>query len=337
MGSEIPIPTTSFTNTTLGGGANTSYQLQRVGVELNINAKVLLNREVSLVVNVTVRALAGDRQVGNLAIPSFSTRLVAHTIRVAEGETNILGGIISESETESVTGIPGLKDLPILEVHIFGQQHKTRDQAEVIIMLTPHIVRMPDITEEDMRGVYVGSESNLRLRPSYDREPETAAAPPRPAAAAPAAILAPTAPAAPPTPTTAVVSFPTPVTTAAQGQTAVSLAINGPDINGTELTFQFDPAAFSIREIREGGFLAESGQAVAVVRNIDNQKGTARITLERSPGAPAASGNGTLLTLMLEPGSKKGASTLRVTEFGVRDARQVLHPGRPTEVSVTVP
>jgi len=163
VGSEIPVPTTSFTNTTLGGGANTSYQMQRVGVELNINAKVLLNREISMVVNVTVRALAGDRQVGNLAIPSFSTRLIAHTIRVAEGETNILGGIISESETESMTGIPLLKNIPILK-YIFGQEHKTKDEAEVIIMLTPHIVRMPDITEEDLRGVYVGSESNLRSR-----------------------------------------------------------------------------------------------------------------------------------------------------------------------------
>jgi general secretion pathway protein D len=84
--------------------------------------------------------------VGDLLIPVFSNRIVAHTIRLAEGETNILGGIISETETTSITGIPGLKDVPLLK-YLFGQEHKTRDNAEVIIMLTPHIVRMPNITE----------------------------------------------------------------------------------------------------------------------------------------------------------------------------------------------
>jgi general secretion pathway protein D len=354
VGSEIPIPTTSFTNTTLGGGANTSYQLQRVGVELNINAKVLLNREVSMVVNVTVRALAGDRQVGNLLIPSFSTRLVAHTIRVAEGETNILGGIISESELESTTGIPGLSSLPILK-HIFGQQHKTREQAEVIIMLTPHIVRMPDITEDDLRGVFVGSETNLRLRPDYDNRLN---APATPAANPPAANPTPNPPApqprggaalpglpgalpgattAPATPTSSVVSFAAPVTLAAQGATSVNLAINGSDIAGADILLTYDPAAFTIREVKDGGFLSRDGQTVAVVRNVDNQKGTARIALERSAGAAPLSGTGNIVTIELEPTSRKGSSTLRVTEFGVRDTKQVLHPGKGTEVQVTAP
>src|SRR6185295_8072955 len=121
----------------------TSYTLQQVGVQLDILSKVLLNRDVSLNVTVTVRALAGDRAVGNVNIPVFSNRIVAHTIRLAEDQTNILGGIISETESKSMTGLPGLKDVPFLKF-LFGTEHNQRDQAEVIIMLTPHIVRMPD-------------------------------------------------------------------------------------------------------------------------------------------------------------------------------------------------
>jgi general secretion pathway protein D len=337
VGSEVPVPTTSFQSTNIGGGATTAYTLQQVGVQLDILSRVLLTRDISLQVTVTVRSLAGDRQVGDLLIPVFSNRVVAHTIRLKEGETNILGGIISETDTVSMTGIPGLKDVPFLK-YIFGQEHKTRDQAEVIIMLTPHIVRMPDITEDDIKGIIVGSETNLRLRADYGSPAPLPLAPQqRPPAPAPGAGAIPPVPSAPPVPTTATVAFaPAPVTLAPQGQTAISMSINGPNILGTDLTLSFDPAAFSIKDVHDGGFLSKDGQVVALVHNIDNQKGTATVSLERSPNSAVVSGNGTLLTLMLEPGAKKGPSALRVTTFGVRDARSV-HPGGSTEVQVTVP
>jgi general secretion pathway protein D len=334
IGSEVPVPTTSIQNNNFGGGATTAYTLQQVGVQLDIVSKVLLNREVSLQVTVQLRSLAGDRAVGDLLIPVFTNRVVAHTIRLAEGETNILGGIISNTETITVAGVPGLKDVPFLKF-LFSQERKTRDQAEVIIMLTPHIVRMPDITEDDVRSVLVGGENNLRLRPDYG-SPEALPLAPRPATAAPGPTSS-TAPAAPPTPTTASLRFAqAPVTLATQGQTAVNLSIDGPNILGTDFTLTFDPAAFTIKDIREGGFLSRDGQVIALVQNIDNQKGVAKVALERSPTAPLLSGNGTLVTLMLEPGTKKGPSSLRVTDFGVRDAR-VLHPGGSTELQITVP
>ena len=339
VGSEVPVPTTSFQSTNIGGGATTAYTLQQVGVQLDIVSRALLTREVSLQVTVTVRALAGDRLVGDLLIPVFSNRIVAHTIRLAEGETNILGGIISETETVSITGIPGLKDVPLLKF-IFGQEHKTRDQAEVIIMLTPHIVRMPDITEDDLKGIIIGSETNLKLRPDYGSPtplplPAQPAQPTRPPAAGAAVI--PPVPTAPPPATTASVAFAAPVTLSAGGPTAVNVSINGPNILGTDLTLSYDPSAFSIKDVRAGEFLSKDGQIVALVHNIDNKKGTATVSLERAPTAPLVSGSGTLLTVVLEPGTKKGPSPLRVTSFGVRDARSTLHPGSSAEVQITVP
>jgi general secretion pathway protein D len=263
---------------------------------------------------------------------------VAHTIRLAEGETNILGGIISDTEAVSASGIPGLKDIPFLK-YLFGTEHKTRDQAEVIIMLTPHIIRMPDITEEDLRGVNVGGENNLRLRPNYGSPAPLPLAPQQPRPAAPAAPGggASVIPPVPPTPTSAALSFPSaPVTLAAQGQTAINVSINGPNVGGTDLTLTYDPSAFTVKDIREGDFLTRDRQVIAMVQNIDNQKGIVRVSLERPPTAPLVSGTGTLVTLLLEPGSRKGASPLRITEFGVRDGR-VLHPGAATEVQVNVP
>src|SRR5688572_446825 len=333
VGSEVPVPTTSFTNTTIGGGAQTSYTLQQVGVQLDLVSRVLPTRNVSLQVTVTVRALAGERPVGDVLIPVFSNRIVAHTIRLAEGETNVLGGIISETETVTITGIPGLKDIPLLK-YIFGQEHKTRDEAEVIIMLTPHIVRMPDITVNDLKALVIGSETNLRLRPNYG-SPTPPPVPPQPRPQA--SVPVPPVPTAAPAPTTATVGFAAPVTLASSGTTSVNLSINGPNILGTDLTLTFDPSAFTIKDVHDGGFLSRDGQVVALVHNIDNKKGTATVSLERSPAAPVVSGTGNLVTLSLEPGTKKGPSALRVTAFGVRDARATVHPGTTAEVQVTVP
>ena len=210
------------------------------------------------------------------------------------------------------------------------------DQAEVIIMLTPHIVRMPEITEEDLKGILIGSETNLRMRPNYGGSPTPLPLPAQPARP-PAANVVPPVPTAAPAPTTATVGFAAPVTLASAGPTAVNVSINGPNILGTDLTLSFDPLAFSIKDVRDGGFLSKDGQVVAMVHNIDNKKGTATVSLERAPNAPVLSGNGTLLTLTLEPGTKKGPSPLRVTSFGVRDARSGLHQGGAAEVQVTVP
>jgi len=338
VGSEVPVPTTSFQSTNIGGGATTSYTLQQVGVQLDIVSKVLLNREVSLAFTVTVRALAGERKINNeTSISVFSNRIVAHTIRLAEGETNILGGIISKTESDSMAGIPGLKDIPFLKF-IFGSEHKTQDEAEVIIMLTPHIIRMPNITEDDVRGIIVGGENNLRMRPDYGTPAALPAVPaPRPTAPPPPTSALPTVTPGPAT--TATVNFaPSAVTLASQGQTDVSLSIaGGSSILGADLTLSYDPSAFTIKDVHEGGYLSgTSNQVIALVHNIDNQKGIAKVTLERQPTAGLASGDGTLMKITLQPGAKKGPSTLRVTEFSVRDQRQS-HAGKSAEAQITVP
>src|SRR5439155_1381150 len=116
----------------------------------------------------------------------------------------------------------------------------------------------------------------------------------------------------------------------------VSIVANG-SVFAADLVLSFDPQAFSIAQIREGGFLSQDGQLVAVVQRVESDTGTARISLERPPGVAPVSGTGALVTLVLEPGTRKGASTLKVTDFQVRDARQTVQIGRPAEVQVNVP
>src|SRR5437762_13867287 len=198
IGSQIPIASGSFQPAFVGatGTPVVNFQFVDVGVNLDITPRVLLNREVSMTVMVQVRALAGDRNVGGVTQPVLTNRQVQHEIRLAEGETNILGGIITESESTSLNGIPGLKNIPILR-YFFSQEQKTRDQTEIIIMLTPHIIRMPNISAGNLRGLYTGSETIPRLRASPEL-PAIGPSSPTPGTPAPGAPPAPQPPAGPP-------------------------------------------------------------------------------------------------------------------------------------------
>jgi hypothetical protein len=136
---------------------------------------------------------------------------------------------------------------------------------------------------------------------------------------------------------------PSTVTLGTDAPSNVNININGgADLSGAELTFQFDPEAFSIVDAHAGAFLGDGNVAVSVVQAIDTQKGTARITLDRPTGtAPAP--NGVVLTLALKRGAKKGNTTLRLTEARLRQGpavttgnQTVLTYNRPTEAQITV-
>src|SRR5204863_8679574 len=115
---------------------------------------------------------------------------------------------------------------------------------------------------------------------------------------------------------------PSPITLPATGTATVNIVGNGSDFYGVDLTLSFEPGAFNIREVREGGFLSRDGQIVAFVQRMETESGTVRISLERPPGAAPVSGTGNLVTLVLERGPRRGDSTMRITDFRIRDAQQ---------------
>jgi general secretion pathway protein D len=355
IGQKIPVPQGSFQPAFVGatGTPVVQFQYADVGVNLDITPRVLLNRDVSMQVQVVVSALAGNRDVGGVVLPVFSNRSIQHEIRLSEGETNILGGIITDSESTLVSGLPILKDIPVLKF-LFGTENKQRDKSEIIVLLTPHIVRMPDITEDDLRGIYIGTEANTRLRNApvmvgSQNPPAPLGVPGSGAAAArplPPGVTVgtttppPPPPAPPPTPrtTTSTVSFSPATITLPPGQaTPVNITVTGDNVFAADLTLSFDPSSVKIQDIRDGGFLSRDGQIIALVQNIDSEKGTARISLERPPGAVPLSGTGSLVTLMLEAAPRKGDSSLKITEFHLRDPQQNIYVGKSAEARVTVP
>ncbi|MGD2115261.1 MAG: cohesin domain-containing protein [Acidobacteriota bacterium] len=168
IGDRVPIPVTSFnTANTVGGSIVpiTSFQYQDVGITINIEPRVHHNKEVTLNLTVEVSQVSGQVSGGGgqAAQPIIGTRTIESTIRLKDGETNFLAGLIRQDNSFSDSGVPGLSDIPVLG-RLFSKNTTDNRRTDVILTLTPHIVRLPDITEEDLLPIWVGTEQNITFR-----------------------------------------------------------------------------------------------------------------------------------------------------------------------------
>ena len=167
IANRVPIPNTSFNSSqTVGGNIVpiTSFTYQNVGITLQIEPRVHHNKEVSLKVQVEVSNLAGSVDLGTgVQQPIIGTRQVQTVIRLRDGESNLLAGLIKRDDTNSKSGVVGLTDVPGLG-DIFSTRNIDREETDIILTLTPYIVRIPDISEDDLQTLWVGTEDNMRLR-----------------------------------------------------------------------------------------------------------------------------------------------------------------------------
>jgi general secretion pathway protein D len=167
IGDKVPIPVTSFnTSNTVGGNIVpiTSFQYQDVGIQINIEPRVHHNKEVTLKVKVEVSNVGQYVDAGNgQRQPIIGTRTIDSTIRLKDGETNFLAGLIRSDDTVTDSGLPGLSEIPIIG-RLFSSNRHENMRTDVILTLTPHIIRSADITEEDLLPIWVGTESNISFR-----------------------------------------------------------------------------------------------------------------------------------------------------------------------------
>jgi general secretion pathway protein D len=154
-------------------------------VNIAITPRTHHDDDVTLDLKVAVTSISG---AGFGGLPTFGNREINTVIRLRDGETNMLAGLIRDDERLALDGIPGLADLPLVG-RMFGHTQKTTQQTDIILTLTPHIIRVLDLSEADLRPFRMGRDS---LAPAG--ELPFAPEPPRPEPPPPA----PTPPATPP-------------------------------------------------------------------------------------------------------------------------------------------
>jgi general secretion pathway protein D len=157
FGDQVPVPVTVFTPIAQGGVAQqpvTSFEYKSVGVNIDVTPRVHHDGDVTLGLKLEISSLGALFQNN----PTFRSRNVNSTLRLRDGETTILAGLIQDEERLSANGIPGLSDLPVLG-HLFTRTRKEVTETDIVMTLTPHVVRRPAITEQDLRSFAVGGEA----------------------------------------------------------------------------------------------------------------------------------------------------------------------------------
>ncbi|MGH9313454.1 MAG: secretin N-terminal domain-containing protein, partial [Vicinamibacterales bacterium] len=162
FGERVPVPVTTFAPIATGGINQqpiTSFVYENIGVNIDITPRIHHDDEVSLVLRVEVSNISGT---GFGDLPTFGNRQITTTIRLRDGETNMLAGLIRDDERTVMSGIPGLSDLPIVG-RLFAHNRKETQQTDILLTLTPHIIRVLDLNEADLRPFRVGRDSGSPL------------------------------------------------------------------------------------------------------------------------------------------------------------------------------
>jgi general secretion pathway protein D len=344
IGERVPVATGSFQPGIGGVGinplVNTQFQYLDVGVNIDVTPHVHSDREITLKITMEISSVVGQSSIGGISQPIIGQKKIEHEIRLKDGESSLIGGIMDDSQTKALTGIPGLAQIPILR-YLFGQVTQDNEQDETIFAITPHIIRGTSLSELNQRAIDIGTANVVQLREMN-----------HPTAAAPAGQGSPNQTPATPAPTNqnpGQQSNPAPGTqgsanflfdpgqiTVKKGNTfVVNLLMSGAqNVHSVPVQMNYDPSKLQLVNVSNGGFLSQDGQAVALVKRED-PAGTLQITAARPPGAGGVSGQGAVLTLTFEA-KAEGQTPLTITRGGARDPGLQAITVNGAQASVTV-
>jgi len=332
VGQKVPIPQTTFTPIAAGGVSQqpiVSYVYQDVGLEVKIKPKIHLEKEITLEIEVKTTAIIGSGYAG---IPIIATREIKNIIRLKDGETNLLAGLLRDEERKSLSGVVGLSSIPILG-NLFGATEHKLEQSDLIMTVTPYIIRALPRTAEDGKPLWIqlegissgaeagppdeeidrgelGDESEMMPGPEEEEEqPEE------------------------------------------QGENQVSLdpanfevprgrefriSVNvrsQQEIGNMSLSLSFNPQVTRLRDVIEGGFIRMSGAKVPFLKNI--AEGGCTIGFSSPLLTQGIRGGGNLAILVFEA-TAQGESRIMVSSVSANSpsGRPIDFTSRESQVTV---
>jgi general secretion pathway protein D len=353
IGDRIPVATGSFqagvgVGSTGGAGfvnplVNTQFTYLDVGVNIDLTPRIHPNRDVSLKLKVEISSHTSDVTIGGITQPVISQRVIEDDIRLKEGEVSVLGGLIQRTDTKTVNGWPGLAKLPIFG-RLFSDNRTDVQEDEVLIVLTPRILRIPGWTKENLRPMFAGTETTVQVKresavhapappPTPAQQPQTnqnmvpSQTPNAPGAAADTAAGV----------QTAKIRFEPRTLSLKAGQTATLGVVveNVNDLFSIPLLLQYNPAVISVEEVQHGGFLSGGTQEIAIVHREDKEHGQAIISATRQPNTPGVNGSGTLIGIVIKA-LAPGSSNLSIVQVNAKDSQQRPIPLVTSEATLQV-
>jgi general secretion pathway protein D len=327
------------------------------------------NNEVSLHVDLDISQVKDRIDLGGIQQPEISQNKLLADLRVRDGEINLIGGIIQNTDSRATTGIPGLGGIPILG-RLFSGETVNRAKTELVIAIIPHIVRGPDLNGGNLKGIAAGNATQIKVgygqrkvaaAPQQsstavpDAPPATAPPVTAPPATAPAPAVATVPPAnqlppatAPPADSSAP-RLPGPVlpgfarlsflpgnsvdSQLGQSVTVSVYAENVKDMVNTAAKLQFDPKIIRVTNIIAGELPQQGGVSVQPSKNILNDSGQAEVSFSRPTGV---SGSGGLFSIVLQAVGR-GNTMLNLSGVTMRGANgQPVPSNTPPALAVNV-
>jgi general secretion pathway protein D len=367
IGSRIPIATGSFSNgvggSALGGigAVQTQFQYIDVGVNIDMKPTIHFNRDVTLKLKIEISSESGQTTISGVTEPIISQRTVDQVIRLKEGEVNLLGGLLDDEKDKSISGWPGLGEIPFLK-YLFSTISTSRIDDEIVFLLIPHVVRAPELSPLNLETIDTGTTSGFEIRrkpavldgtvPQASVVPASAV-PPSNAVASnagsggvtgqTAAVAAGNALAAmhsqantnPGLPVALQLVAPaTPQKVGSNFEVSVNLN-GGHDIFSVPMQIQYDQNKLALIDAVPGNYLGGGdGQAVALVHRDDGSGGLA-MTLSRPPGVAGVSGSGQVCIMTFQA-KAPGEATIAISRPGAKNSAQQSLPVVGSQTTVHV-
>ncbi|MGZ5487171.1 MAG: secretin N-terminal domain-containing protein [Candidatus Aminicenantales bacterium] len=294
VGQKVPIVNSQFA-AVAAGGLNTqpivNYNLQDIGITIKMTPRIHLEREVTLEIELTVSSIAGT---GTADIPIIANREIKNVVRLKDGETNLLAGLLRDEERTSAGGITWLKDIPLIG-YLFSSNKRVIDQTDVVLTITPHIIREIEISEDDLKPLWVDPD-NLSGVTGGGGGAVSAASRGAVTAAEEAAQAA-EEPASEETGASGVYLSPASFEAPRDREFRMNVELSSEqEIGNASLVLTFDPRVLKLKDVLEGGGLRQLGEKVPFIKNISG--GTCTIGFSSPPSSPGFKGRGVLAVLV---------------------------------------
>ncbi|MCW5651990.1 MAG: general secretion pathway protein GspD [Ramlibacter sp.] len=340
IGDKIPVITSTASST---GFVSENINYLDVGLKLEVEPVVSPDDEVLIKLGLEVSSLAREVRTtsGSLAY-QIGTRNANTTLRLKDGETQLLGGLISNEDRTNANRIPGLGDLPIAG-RLFSSQKDEFQRTELVLAITPRILRNAPKPEVWQSELWVGTEADTRLRPAPGTQP-TSTSVSASLSRGTGSLQAPM-PSAQPAATKAQSAIGLPVTTGLQvkwtgpadvrvGQEfEVELELqSGVPLRGLPLEVRYAPEQLEILDVQEGNFFNRSQPGSSFTQSINNKTGKVGIGIMAS-GDQGAAGEGTIFRLKVRA-KTAGNTTLQLSSFA--PFGRVAIPALPTSPSMEI-
>ncbi|MDH5246542.1 MAG: cohesin domain-containing protein, partial [Betaproteobacteria bacterium] len=328
VGDRLPVVSAIVTPSSGAAVTSESVTYLDVGLKVEVEPNIYLDGDVGIKVSLEV-SNASNRQTtrNGTTVYDIGTRNASTQLRLHDGETQVLMGLIRDDDRRAANKVPGLGDLPMLG-RLFSNNVDDKQKTEIMLSITPRVVRNVQRASAQTAEFWSGTEASLRTQPiamkaaATPAQAASVAAPataPATAAAAAGAAPVPRATAAAAAPTAAPAAAATAAAAApSAAATNVELRWTGPSQvrAGEEITLQlnarlteplvsaslqigFDPEAFSVVGVKEGGLMASGMARAFVSHKVDAARG--RVLVNVSRAGSGASGDGPLVELKLKP------------------------------------